>query len=326
MCQVSVLVAVYNSAKYISRCMDSLLAQTLKDIQIICIDDCSTDESLEILNKYADTDPRIDVISLKENRGQAHARNEGLRRAGGKYITFVDSDDWLEPDALRKSVDVFTEYSETDCVLFDVVTRNEGTDEEKLFPMRPFNEMSGNDAFIASLTWDIHGWYMVRAEIHKAFPYDETCRTYSDDNTTRIHYLNSRKVRCCKGKYYYFQNPLSTTHAVSVRRFDHIRANESMRRQLLRLNVGKDILNLYEKTRWLVLVDTYMFYFTNRARLTAEERSYGLAEMHRIWRDIDTKALPVSLKCKFGYMPFKYSWCLFRMQEEIYFMLKSALT
>ena len=87
MCQVSVLVAVYNSAKYISRCMDSLLAQTLKDIQIICIDDCSTDESLEILNKYADTDPRIDVISLKENCGQAHARNEGLRRAGGKYIT-----------------------------------------------------------------------------------------------------------------------------------------------------------------------------------------------------------------------------------------------
>lgn len=326
MCQVSVLVAVYNSAKYIRRCMDSLLSQTLKDIQIICIDDCSTDESPEILNEYAETDPRIEVISLKENRGQAHARNVGLRRTGGKYITFVDSDDWLEPDALRQSVDVFEEDAETDCVLFDVVMRHDGTTDEKPYPMRPFKEMSGKDAFTASLTWDIHGWYIVRAEIHKAFPYDETCRAYSDDNTTRIHYLNSRKVRCCEGKYYYFQNPLSTTHAVSARRFDHIRANESMRKQLSGLNVGKDILNLYEKTRWLVLVDTYMFYFTCRDRLTAEDRSYGLREMHRIWRDIDTKALPVSLKCKFGYIPFKYSWCLFRIQEEIYFMLKSLLS
>ena len=106
MCQVSVLVAVYNSAKYIRRCMDSLLAQTLKDIQIICVDDCSTDESLEILNKYADTDPRIDVISLKENRGQAHARNEGLSLAGGKYITFVDSDDWLEPQCIGECLNI----------------------------------------------------------------------------------------------------------------------------------------------------------------------------------------------------------------------------
>lgn len=323
MCQVSILVAVYNSAKYIRRCIDSLLGQTLKDIQIICIDDCSTDASLKILNEYAAIDQRIKVISLKENQGQAHARNEGLKQATGRYITFVDSDDWLSIDALQQSVDVFMKDVHTDTVLFDVVIYNSTTTEEKIYVMPPFCQMTGKEAFTASLTWKIHGCYITKADIHKRFPYDETCRTYSDDNTTRLHYLNSRKVGRCKGKYYYFQNPESTTHIISVRRFDHIRANESMRNQLLKLNIESNILNLYEKTRWLVLVDTYMFYFYNRHKLTKTECIYGLKNMHHIWKSIDTKELPRSLKYKFGYIPFKYSWNLFRIQEEIYFLLKS---
>lgn len=325
MYQISVLVAVYNSSKYIRRCIDSLLAQTLKDIQIICIDDCSTDDSLNILHEYATKDKRIEVIALSKNRGQAHARNEGLKQAEGKYITFVDSDDWLAPDALQQSVDVFAKDDEIDSVLFDVVIYHNATTKQEAYPMPFFNNLPGKEAFLASLTWHIHGLYIVKSDIHKKYPYDETCRAYSDDNTTRLHYLNSRKVSCCKGKYYYFQNPDSTTHAVSTRRFDHIRANESMRKQLLRLNVENDILNLYEKTRWLVLVDTYMFYFNSRHKLTKRECKYGLKEMRRIWKDINTKVIPGSIKHKFGYIPFKYSWPLFRIQEEIYFLLKSIL-
>lgn len=138
MYQISVLVAVYNSSKYIRRCIDSLLAQTLKDIQIICIDDCSTDNSLNILHEYAAKDKRIEVIALSENRGQAHARNEGLKQAEGKYITFVDSDDWLAPDALQQSVDVFAKDDEIDSVLFDVVIYHNATTKQEAYPM-PFS-------------------------------------------------------------------------------------------------------------------------------------------------------------------------------------------
>ena len=76
--KVTVLVAVYNAEKYIRKCLDSLIEQTLTDIQVVCIDDASTDNSLSILNEYAGKDNRIEVIALTENHGQAHARNQGL--------------------------------------------------------------------------------------------------------------------------------------------------------------------------------------------------------------------------------------------------------
>ncbi|WP_278582648.1 glycosyltransferase family 2 protein, partial [Prevotella denticola] len=95
--KISVLVAVYNTAEYLPQCLDSLLNQTLKDVEVVCVDDASTDDSLDILHQYAARDTRLKVIALDENRGQAHARNIGLSCATGDYIGFVDSDDWLGP-------------------------------------------------------------------------------------------------------------------------------------------------------------------------------------------------------------------------------------
>ena len=88
--KVSVLVAVYNAEAFLPQCLDSLLGQTFHDIQVICTDDCSTDGSLKILQDYAARDTRIEVLTLSENGGQAHARNEGLKHAGGEYLSFLD--------------------------------------------------------------------------------------------------------------------------------------------------------------------------------------------------------------------------------------------
>ena len=95
MAKISILVAVYNAEKYLSQCLSSLLSQTLQDIEIICVDDASTDSSLNILNAYAKKDERIKVVHLPQNAGIAKARNAGLRISTGEYIAFVDSDDWL---------------------------------------------------------------------------------------------------------------------------------------------------------------------------------------------------------------------------------------
>ena len=93
--KVSVIVPVYNTEKYLQKCLNSLINQTLKDIEIICINDGSTDNSLAILQEYANKDSRIVVLSQK-NAKQGAARNRGLEIAKGDYITFVDSDDWIE--------------------------------------------------------------------------------------------------------------------------------------------------------------------------------------------------------------------------------------
>lgn len=94
----SIIVPVYNSQEFLHKCLDSLVNQTLHDIEIICIDDGSTDDSLSIIREYANTDNRIIVIT-QQNSGPSVARNKGLSIAKGEYILFVDSDDWLEHDA-----------------------------------------------------------------------------------------------------------------------------------------------------------------------------------------------------------------------------------
>ena len=320
MAKISVLVAVYNTAPFLPQCLDSLLSQTLEDMEVICIDDASTDNSLDVLHRYAGRDARVRVIALDENRGQAHARNVGLSCATGDYITFVDSDDWLSSDALEQVCAAFCQEG-VDCVLFRVLyVYADG--RQKAYPMPCFETMSGEEAFRKSLTWEIHGCYAVRGPIHKAYPYDDSQRAYSDDNTTRIHYYHSRRVACCDGAYYYRQRPASVTHRASVRRFDFLLANERMRRQLIEIGASDEILCCYETERWLNLVGAYLFYYLHRRELSAADRRKGRKIMRHVWQTVNLKQVRSSLKRKFGYMPLHCSWLLFRLQEELYFLLR----
>lgn len=99
--KISVIVPVYNSKKYISRCIDSILKQTYTDFELILINDGSSDNSLCILNEYKKKDKRIKVINQK-NMGVANTRNKGVELSSGEYITFIDNDDYLEVDYLEK--------------------------------------------------------------------------------------------------------------------------------------------------------------------------------------------------------------------------------
>lgn len=117
--KVSVIVPVYNAEEYLKRCVDSLRNQTLEDIEIILVDDSSTDSSLEICKDFSGKDSRIKVIH-KENEGAGMARNAALRVATGKYIGFVDSDDFIEPD-MFKSLFEKAEENESDLVMSGVM-------------------------------------------------------------------------------------------------------------------------------------------------------------------------------------------------------------
>ncbi len=94
---ISVIVPIYNSEKYLKKCIESIVNQTYKDLEIILVDDGSADNSGNICDEYANKDKRIKVVH-QENKGQATARNEGLMIAEGEYIAFVDSDDYIAPD------------------------------------------------------------------------------------------------------------------------------------------------------------------------------------------------------------------------------------
>ena len=93
---ISVIVPVYKVESYLPRCIDSLLAQTHKELELLLIDDGSPDRSGDICDAYAKTDSRIRVLH-KQNRGLSHARNAGMDAATGSYLAFLDSDDWADP-------------------------------------------------------------------------------------------------------------------------------------------------------------------------------------------------------------------------------------
>lgn len=119
MIKVSIIVPVYNTSIYLKKCIDSLVNQTLKEIQIICIDDGSTDDSLSILEEYKKQYPsKIEVFS-KKNGGQGAARNYALQYVKGKYISFVDSDDWIDLETYEKAFKI-AEKSQSDIVFWDL--------------------------------------------------------------------------------------------------------------------------------------------------------------------------------------------------------------
>lgn len=108
--QISIIVPVYNAEKYLGRCIDSILAQSFKDFELILINDGSTDSSQEICDKYSLFDNRIKVIS-QENSGASSARNTGLSKAVGEFISFVDADDYIDTDFLQSLISVQARYN-----------------------------------------------------------------------------------------------------------------------------------------------------------------------------------------------------------------------
>lgn len=158
--KVSVIIPVYNVEKYLVECLDSVINQTLPDIEIICVNDGSTDLSPAVLSKYAQNDKRIKILN-KENGGLSSARNAGLRIARGEYVCFLDSDDYIHWDALET---LYAEASEKrlEVLSFLAETTYESYNLEKIrqdfFPPKALSEevMSGQKFFAEALLSDTY--------------------------------------------------------------------------------------------------------------------------------------------------------------------------
>lgn len=126
--KISVIVPVYNKEKYLSKCLDSILNQTFKDIEIICVNDGSTDKSLSILQDYAKQNKQIKIIS-QQNQGLSAARNTGMLKAKGKWITFIDPDDYIDAETYETALNKI--YDKTELICFGIKTFGKSTKEQK---------------------------------------------------------------------------------------------------------------------------------------------------------------------------------------------------
>ena len=131
---ISIIIPIYNVGVNLRKSLESVINQSYSDLQIICVNDGSTDYSLDILNEYQKRDSRIEIISQK-NAGVSIARNEGLKRVKGKYILFLDGDDWLEPNACQETMKTLIDTN-SDLVIFPYIREM----KDRSFPKKIYDD------------------------------------------------------------------------------------------------------------------------------------------------------------------------------------------
>lgn len=232
--KVSVVVPVYNSEKYLPECLDSILNQSLKDIEIICVNDGSTDNSLDILNEYASKDNRIKVIAqTNTGNGAGSARNKGIETSKGEYISFIDSDDYIDENYLQKMYEAAKEY-DVDVACSGVIKEKENECKTQL----EFNEIKASDnpddnlKVSKSLPFP-YPWnkiYKREFIVSYGIKYEENIY-FEDLIFTPLVITRAEKLICVPGVFYHYierKNSVSSTKSY---------ANESDKQRAF--NIGK---------------------------------------------------------------------------------------
>lgn len=211
MAKVSVIVPVYNVEKYLKRCLDSLINQTLSDINIICINDGSKDSSLQILEQYAQKDSRI-VIYNQQNSGLSVARNTGLEHASGEYIGFVDSDDWVDLDFYEKLYNS-AKNNNADIAVADFIREHPNKKPKRLKLKEEKIYTTPEDKFmICKVYREGCVWNKIyRTEFIKSINLKFVPKMYYEDRdfTIRSLYFSKKLVTTPNTYYRYFVNPKS---------------------------------------------------------------------------------------------------------------------
>lgn len=216
---ISVIVPVYNVESYLPRCVESILAQTYGHLEVILVDDGAKDRSGAVCDAFAARDPRVRVIH-KENGGLSSARNAGIEAARGEYLAFVDSDDWLEPDAYAHMLDRLLRYGvKLACAgRYDV----DGKTGEKTVGLCPRQEecIRAEEMVGRIFLWDGCDSSACDKLYHRslleAFRYPEGKVCEDVPTTYKIVLQSDRVVMCNKPVYNYFHRPDSITTASTI--------------------------------------------------------------------------------------------------------------
>lgn len=236
---VSITMSTYNVQSYLRDCMECVINQTMSNVEIICIDDGSTDDTSKILKEYAANDTRVKIILKEKNEGLAVSRNEALHLAKGKYIGFVDGDDLLNKDLFRQAVEL-AEKEKSDMVLWDYVVFS-NTDELKKEPIKPSElvDVSKNNK-LSLLQRPAFAWTKLiktnlAGKLNLHFP--EGC-TRQDIPVhwkliTNINYISILPKRL----YYYRQQSGATTFARDKRLLDLPKVMDIVKQQLIEDNL-----------------------------------------------------------------------------------------
>ena len=289
--KISVIIPVFNTAKYLPSCLDSVLTQSLQDFEIIAVDDASTDDSSRVLAEYAMKDSRIKVIRLKENSGGLHARITGIRAAFGKYTMFLDSDDGFLPGILQAACQT-AEREDADLVNFILEFRLRRAASGKIikatYPMD--RSAYGKDVFQQFFVKNSFHWPMVdklyRTELCKKtieqIP-DSFCMMADDFCFSTIYAFFARcYVPLRQGGYIYYEPGITGYQKTDLQKFldrqSPFQALRNVRDFLIRENAWEEYRSAFEHQEQKLLSEYVLRWLRN---LHDEDRMKAFNTMFR---------------------------------------------
>lgn len=282
---VSIVMAVYNTAPYLERCLQSIVNQTFNNWELICVDDGSTDESFSILSSFAENDHRIKVFQIQHSGIHARVMNIAMKYVTGEYVFSIDSDDYVSTNLLQKLYFKITDEG-ADLVLPDLLRVDvNGSVLFKLHGCCGSSDvvLSGMEAVIHSLDWKIHSLGLWRTDIFRMVPADE--EGFSIEYTSRERFLRCNKIvfddTCF---YYYVQHNNSITQRIGPRRFYYVILDVKVLDLLKRNNFPCDVLLEYNKQCLDRLVDKLIEYYASKKYLSKEERYISYSYLKTAFR------------------------------------------
>lgn len=273
--KISIIIPIYNTKNELKKCLDSICNQTYKDLEIICVDDGSTDGSEKILDDYSKQDCRIKLIH-KENGGESSARNVGLKMATGQYIGFMDCDDWIETDMYQLLMEYMEQYN------VDIVAAS-WFKEEKDKSIRVSNNGSVNEGI---LNQEQLLYYVYARDEYQGFAYmwDKLYRREVLLDSKGEIILFDEKLKLGGDVLYLAQILVNVKSAVYMEKaFYHYRQRENSGCHMIDLNRRMDwllsyqmVIELFEEKKIsqniMELVKRFLVYHSGNAALIAHQQ------------------------------------------------------
>lgn len=313
--KVSIIIPVYNVEQYLEQSLNSVINQTLKEIEIICIDDCSTDGSLNILKEYAQKDNRIKIVKQERNQGQGVARNIGIDVALGEYIMFLDPDDWLEVYACENAYNQIHKNN-NDIVFFNYFNYSEYTYSiimRKSRHLEMFEDKEGgsvglheleNLSFKAATVWaQIYNLDFIR-RIGAKFANNRNC----EDNPFYFTCMaNANSVSAINKELYFYRKRIDGSIAYYTKNWQDVLDNKNKSYEIIKQSKhSNELLKAYIPFYW-----TSCYYHCNSAiNANRDLRAQIYRKLHELAMKLDKEYPMQKLKKQIDwkqYNKFKFS-------------------
>ena len=287
---ISIIVPVYNTEKYLEKCLDSLISQTLTNIEIIIINDDSTDNSLKILNKFILLDNRIKLINLENSKGPGNARNIGINISQGEYISFVDSDDYINHNMYQNMYNKVKEQNSDICFCnFYLIDENENILSKSSFKgeQKELNNLYLSNILSSNITTGIWAKIYKRKLISKNSILFDNENKYEDIMFSFLCSYHAKKITYLNEYHYYWlQLQNSRSKKISIQNIDdRINVMLDIKSFLINNNLYNDLKKDYvlgfTRHLYIYLYNSIIKYSINSDYL----RSYFINKVNNVFTE-----------------------------------------